>query len=82
MKLHRAVQEGDIPAMTAAYERGWNQLTTQHYSQSEWPSDDLIAPLVNNGESSSSPARPTETLLTCRLGCAADQIFLALYREL
>jgi hypothetical protein len=38
-----------MPTMTAAYERGWNQLTTAHYSQSEWPSEELIAPLVNDG---------------------------------
>lgn len=37
--------------MTAAYERGWNQLTTAHYSQTEWPSEELIAPLVNDGTS-------------------------------
>lgn len=40
-----------MPTMTAAYERGWNQLTTAHYSQSEWPSEELIAPLVNDGAS-------------------------------
>jgi hypothetical protein len=38
-----------MPAMTTAYERGWQTLTQAHYSQSEWPSDELIAPLVNNG---------------------------------
>ncbi|KAL7409419.1 eukaryotic translation initiation factor 3 subunit 6 [Mrakia frigida] len=48
VKFHQAVKDNDIPAMTAAYERGWNTLTQAHYSQSEWPSDDLIAPLVNN----------------------------------
>lgn len=41
-----------MATMTAAYERGWNQLTTAHYSQSEWPSEELIAPLVNDGASS------------------------------
>ena len=45
--------------MTAAYERGWNTLTQAHYSQSEWPSDDLIAPLVNNGQCTPT-ADPTD----------------------
>lgn len=46
-----------MPTMTAAYERGWNQLTTAHYSQSEWPSEELIAPLVNDGTSATSRAQ-------------------------
>lgn len=32
------------------YESGWNKLTEAHYSQSEWPEAEVIAPLVGSNQ--------------------------------
>ena len=32
-----------------AYDSGWNRLTEKHYSKTEWPEAEVIAPLVNDG---------------------------------
>ncbi|CDZ97426.1 eukaryotic translation initiation factor 3 subunit 6 [Phaffia rhodozyma] len=50
VKFHQALKEKDLPTLTAAYERGWNALTQQHYSQSEWPSEEAVASLVDNDQ--------------------------------
>ena len=49
--FHQAVLENNLAEITAAYESGWNRLTEKFYSKTEWPEAEVIAPLVNDGES-------------------------------
>ncbi|KAH8827570.1 eukaryotic translation initiation factor 3 subunit 6 [Flagelloscypha sp. PMI_526] len=46
--FHQAVQENNLPEITAAYESGWNKYTEKYYAKTEWPEAELIAPLVND----------------------------------
>ncbi|ORY32893.1 putative eukaryotic translation initiation factor 3 subunit 6 [Naematelia encephala] len=48
--FHGAILEGDLAGMAGMYEGGWNKLSQAHYSQSEWPEAELIAPLVQNDQ--------------------------------
>jgi translation initiation factor 3 subunit L len=43
--------ENNLAEITVAYESGWNRLTEKFYSKTEWPEAEVIAPLVNDGES-------------------------------
>lgn len=53
--FHQAVLENNLAEITVAYESGWNRLTEKHYSKTEWPEAEVIAPLVNDGSSRASP---------------------------
>jgi hypothetical protein len=53
--FHQAVLENNLAEITVAYESGWNRLTEKHYSKTEWPEAEVIAPLVNDGLSRASP---------------------------
>lgn len=61
------------------YESGWNKLTQAHYAQSEWPEAEVIAPLVQNGQSLPGFRPP---VIWRRQLILPDQVFLTLYREL
>jgi translation initiation factor 3 subunit L len=41
--------ENNLAEITVAYDSGWNRLTEKHYSKTEWPEAEVIAPLVNDG---------------------------------
>lgn len=75
--FHQAIIENDLTTITSMYESGWNKLTQAHYAQSEWPEAEVIAPLVQNGQSiQNKPSAKYQTDLSL------DQVFLTLYREL
>lgn len=48
--FHQAVVNNNLEQITVAYESGWNKLTEKHYAKTEWPEAEVIAPLVNDGE--------------------------------
>ncbi|KAI0300108.1 eukaryotic translation initiation factor 3 subunit 6 [Multifurca ochricompacta] len=48
--FHQAVLENNLAEITVAYESGWNRLTEKHYSKTEWPEAEVIAPLVNDDQ--------------------------------
>jgi len=49
--FHKAVLENNLAEITVAYESGWNKYTEKFYSRTEWPEAEVIAPLVNDGQS-------------------------------
>ena len=53
--FHQAVLDNNLAEITVAYESGWNRLTEKFYAKSEWPEAEIIAPLVNDGESPTLP---------------------------
>jgi translation initiation factor 3 subunit L len=69
--------ENNLAEITVAYDSGWNRLTEKHYSKTEWPEAEVIAPLVNDGS-----LRVYPLMWSCHLWMHADQLFLILYREL
>lgn len=52
--FHQAVLDNNLAEITVAYESGWNRLTEKYYAKTEWPEAEIIAPLVNDGESQST----------------------------
>ncbi|KAI0288326.1 eukaryotic translation initiation factor 3 subunit 6 [Russula brevipes] len=48
--FHQAVLENNLAEITIAYDSGWNRLTEKHYSKTEWPEAEVIAPLVNDDQ--------------------------------
>ncbi|GBE84293.1 eukaryotic translation initiation factor 3 subunit 6 [Sparassis latifolia] len=48
--FHQAVLDNNLAEITVAYESGWNRLTEQFYSKTEWPEAEVIAPLVNDDQ--------------------------------
>ncbi|KAF8483423.1 eukaryotic translation initiation factor 3 subunit 6 [Russula ochroleuca] len=48
--FHQAVLENNLAEITVAYDSGWNRLTEKHYSKTEWPEAEVIAPLVNDDQ--------------------------------
>ena len=40
-----------LPDLHAAYEQGWARLSDKFFAKSEWPEAEVIAPLVNHGQS-------------------------------
>lgn len=49
--FHQAVLDNNLAEITVAYESGWNKYTEKFYARTEWPEAEVIAPLVNDGES-------------------------------
>lgn len=65
--FHQAVLENNLPEITIAYESGWNKYTEKFYARAEWPEAEVIAPLVNDGQSCSlRPSAITLHVVFCR----------------
>ena len=41
---------GNVADVANAYERGFTQLSNEHYKTEEWPRAEVIAPLINHDE--------------------------------
>ncbi|KAJ9094222.1 hypothetical protein QFC21_006048 [Naganishia friedmannii] len=48
--FHQAILASDAAQISAMYEGGWNRLTQQYYSETEWPEAELLAPLVGGDQ--------------------------------
>lgn len=47
--FQQAIKDQNIAQITQNYDNNWNKLTDKFYKQTEWPSVDNVAPLVNEG---------------------------------
>jgi translation initiation factor 3 subunit L len=45
--FQQAIKDQNIAQITQNYDNNWNKLTDKFYKQTEWPSVDNVAPLVN-----------------------------------
>lgn len=44
-------QNPNLAEIHSAYEQGWNRLSDKFFPKQEWPDAEVIAPLVNHGQS-------------------------------